>query len=89
MQGLAQLYRLTGTARYRTLGLRAAEWFAGANDAGAVMYEATSGRCLDGLTGSQVSRNCGAESAIEAGFAELERRWLTAARQGQPAAAPS
>lgn len=85
VQGLAQLYRATGTPRYRTLALRAAEWFAGANDAGAVMYDATSGRCLDGLTGTQVSRNCGAESAIEAGFAELERRWLAVSHHGHHA----
>jgi hypothetical protein len=77
VQGLAELYRTSGTPRYRTLALRAAEWFSGGNDAGAVMYDVASGRCLDGLTGSQVSRNCGAESAIEAGLAELERRRLT------------
>jgi hypothetical protein len=80
VQGLAALYRATGKARFRTLALRAAGWFAGANDAGATMYDVTSGRCLDGLTGLQVSRNCGAESAIEAGFAELERRSLMSAR---------
>ncbi|HEY7832573.1 MAG TPA: hypothetical protein VIG30_03305 [Ktedonobacterales bacterium] len=80
-QGLAELYRVTGVARYRTLALRAMEWFAGANDAGAVMYDVASGRCYDGLTDTNVSRNCGAESAIEAGFAELERRALTTPRE--------
>lgn len=80
VQGLAALYRATGEARYRTLALRATRWFAGANDAHAVMYDAVSGRCLDGLTGRSVSQNCGAESAIEAGFAELERRRLVAAK---------
>lgn len=78
VQGLAQLYRATGSGRYRTLALRASEWFAGANDASAVMYDAESGRCFDGLTGMHVSRNCGAESSIEAGLAELERRALAA-----------
>jgi hypothetical protein len=78
VQGLAELYRATGSSVYRSLALRAAEWFTGGNDAAAVMYDARSGRCLDGLTGAQVSPNCGAESAIEAGFAELERRWLVA-----------
>jgi hypothetical protein len=53
-----------------------AAWFSGANDAGAVMYDPTSGRCLDGLTGHVVNRDCGAESAIEAGMTEIERRWL-------------
>lgn len=78
VQGLAQLYRATGAARYRTLALRATEWFAGSNDAGAIMYDPESGRCFDGLTGGRASHNCGAESAIEAGFAELERRALVA-----------
>jgi hypothetical protein len=38
-----------------------------------VMYDPQTGRCLDGITNGQASRNCGAESAIEAGLAELER----------------
>lgn len=76
VQGLGELYRASGSASYRLLALRAAEWFAGANDAGAIMYDAKSGRCLDGLTGTSVSRNCGAESAIEAGLAEVERQRL-------------
>jgi hypothetical protein len=80
VQGLAALYRATGEARYRTLALRATRWFSGANDAHAVMYDAVTGRCLDGLTGQSISRNCGAESAIEAGFAEMERRRLVAAK---------
>jgi hypothetical protein len=80
VQGLSALYQATGTARYRTLALRAAEWFAGANDAGQIIYDAETGRCWDGLTARAVSRNCGAESAIEAAFAELERRWLVSAR---------
>jgi hypothetical protein len=76
VQGLAEMYRATGETRYRSLALRAAEWFYGGNDAAAIMYDAESGRCLDGLTGTHVSRNCGAESAIEASLAELERRRL-------------
>jgi hypothetical protein len=73
MQGLADLYRATGAARYRTLALRTFGWFTGDNDASTVMYDAQTGRCLDGITNDQASRNCGAESAIEAGLAELER----------------
>jgi len=76
VHGLAELYRATGAARYRTLALEACGWFSGANDAGVPMYDPTSGRCLDGITAGQASRNCGAESAIEAGLAELERRRL-------------
>jgi hypothetical protein len=40
------------------------------------MYDPATGRCLDGIVSGQASRNCGAESAIEAGMAELERRRL-------------
>jgi hypothetical protein len=75
-QGLAALYRATGQARYRALALQTCAWFDGANDAGAVMYDPVTGRCLDGLDGARVSRHCGAESAIEAGFAALVRRDL-------------
>ena len=77
--GLAELYRATGEARYRALALRACGWFTGDNDASVVMYDPTTGRCLDGITNGQASRNCGAESAIEAGLAELERRSLVRA----------
>lgn len=80
VQGLAALYRATEHQRYRTLALKALEWFDGANDAGVVMYDPLSGRCLDGVDGAEASANCGAESAIEAGFAELERRALGAGR---------
>ncbi len=76
MQGLASLYRVTGEEQYRALALQAYGWFTGQNDAGAVMYDPQTGRCLDGINDGHASRNCGAESAIEAGFAELERRWL-------------
>ncbi len=76
MQGLAALYRATDETRYRDLALRTYSWFTGNNDAGTVMYDPESGRCLDGIANGQASRNCGAESAIEAGLAELERRRL-------------
>jgi hypothetical protein len=76
MQGLAALYRATGLERYRDLALQTYSWFSGANDAGAVMYDPQTGRCLDGINDGHASSNCGAESAIEAGFAELERRRL-------------
>jgi hypothetical protein len=76
IQGLAALYHATGEARYRDLALRTYGWFTGENDAGTVMYDPQTGRCLDGITRGQASQNCGAESAIEAGLAELERRRL-------------
>ena len=76
IQGLAALYRATNEDRYCALALRVYSWFTGSNDAGTVMYDPRAGRCLDGITGGQASLNCGAESAIEAGLAELERRRL-------------
>jgi hypothetical protein len=83
--GLAELYRATGEERYRALALRACRWFAGENDAGVAMYDPATGRCLDGINEGHASRNCGAESAIEAGLAELERRSLIrASASGAP-----
>ncbi len=86
VQGLAELARATGERRYRDLALRAMGWFSGENDAGTVMYDPATGRCLDGINGGQVSRNCGAESAIEAGLAELERRRLSSDTSMRPLA---
>jgi hypothetical protein len=88
--GLAELYCATGDTAYRQDALAAAEWFYGTNDAGTIMYDPRTGRCLDGLTGQTVSRNCGAESAIEAGLAEIERRRMArqAARSGGAAGVP-
>ncbi len=79
VQGLAALYRSTQEERYAGLALRAFGWFEGQNDAHTRMYDPQTGRCLDGITGGVASRNCGAESAIEAGLAELERRGLSRA----------
>jgi hypothetical protein len=60
----------------RELALEGASWLDGHNLAGTAMYDARTGCCSDGITGGQASRNCGAESAIEAGFIELARRRL-------------
>jgi hypothetical protein len=76
VQGLKAIYETTGAKRYRTLAMDAAEWFYGRNDAGVPMYDPARGQCRDGITNGKASTNCGAESAIEAGFAELERRAL-------------
>lgn len=87
VQGLAALYDVTGDDHYRTLALDGAEWLYGRNTARAVLYDAETGSCLDGLSGpegDQPSPNRGAESAIEAGFMELVRRRLaTGAGRGQ------
>ncbi len=76
VQGLAQMYRATDAKRYRQLALNGAAWFYGRNDARTPMYDPTTGKCRDGIHDGVASINYGAESAIEAGFAELERRYL-------------
>jgi hypothetical protein len=84
-QGLGALYDVTGEERYRALALEAAAWLYGRNDAHKSLYDPVTGRCSDGLTGPAhdvPSANFGAESAIEAGFMELERRRLTGVRRG-------
>lgn len=76
VQGLAELYRATGAEKYRALALRASEWFYGRNDAATTVYDPATGLCSDGIDGQQISPNRGAESTIEAGLAEIERRAL-------------
>lgn len=76
VQGLAELYRGTGIKKYRELALQGDAWFYGRNDARTAMYDPTTGMCRDGITHGMASTNCGAESSIEAGMAELERRAL-------------
>lgn len=76
VQGLAEFYHLTGARKYADLALRGAAWFYGRNDARTRMYDSGTGRCRDGITAGVASTNCGAESSIEAGFAELTRRDL-------------
>ncbi len=78
VQGLAAMHRVGGVNRYRQLALQAGAWFYGRNDARTAMYDPTTGRCRDGISEGVASRNFGAESAIEAGLAELERRDLLA-----------
>jgi hypothetical protein len=80
VQGLAAMYRATEAKRYRQLALRGAAWFYGRNDAREPMYDPATGRCSDGITEGVASLNSGAESSIEAGFAELERRFLLSTR---------
>lgn len=76
VQGLAAMYRATGARRYRQLSLMGSAWFYGRNDARTAMYDPTTGMCRDGISRGIASENHGAESAIEAGFAELVRRDL-------------
>ncbi|GAB3573266.1 hypothetical protein GCM10027578_34060 [Spirosoma luteolum] len=71
-----EAYDQTRDARYADLAGQLARWFLGANPAGAVMYDRTTGRGYDGIgAGNQVNRNAGAESTIESlwAFQRLEK----------------
>ena len=81
--GLEELYRATRKPAYRDLALECASWLDGRNAAGEAVYDPRTGRCLDGITNRIASLNCGAESAIEAGFIELARQSLRE-RRGRP-----
>lgn len=84
--GLARLYEVTSDERYAIMAGLAASWFTGNNVAGAVMYDARTGRGYDGISGpTSVNRNSGAESTIEANYTVLEierhplaRKWMHA-----------
>jgi len=76
VQGLTVMFQATGAQKYRAMALEASNWFYGRNDAGVQMYDPTKGQCRDGISDGEASTHYGAESAIEAGFAELDRRDL-------------
>ena len=64
VRGLQALYRLTGNDCYgRQAGLFGA-WLLGDNPAGKPMYDATSGRVLDGLGPGGLSGGAGAEATV-------------------------
>lgn len=78
--GLVRLYEATGEKKYLAMGELATSWFFGNNAAGAIMYDATTGRGYDGIrSASEVNKNSGAESTIEALMAiqEIERHSST------------
>jgi hypothetical protein len=83
--GLEELYRVSGRAADRELALECTDWLAGHNAARTVLYAPQTGCCSDGLVGGRASSNCGAESAIEAGFMELARRRLQGGAHARPA----
>jgi hypothetical protein len=65
--GFLRLFDATGDRTYLRMAGLAASWFFGNNPAGAVMYDSASGRCFDGIRSpSEINRNSGAESTIEA-----------------------
>jgi hypothetical protein len=88
--GLEELYRATQDERHRALALCCAGWLYDANPTGEPLYDPETGRCCDGLSDDHrsLNANCGAESAIEAGFAELARRRLSVEHTRRSLAAP-
>ena len=85
MLGLEELYRATGHEQYRALALACDDWVQADNPVGRSLYNPRNGRCADGVSEDEISPNCGAESAIEAGFMELARRRLAKDPLRQPA----
>jgi hypothetical protein len=57
-------FQLTGERTYMEHMRRAFDWFLGANDVGAVLYDFASGGCADGLMEDGVNKNQGAESTL-------------------------
>jgi len=71
--GSLMLYELTQEERFAELAGELAAWFFGNNPANQKMYDPETGRCFDGiLSESEINRNSGAESTIEALYAILE-----------------
>ena len=62
----ARAWTVTGDVRWKERVESAARWFLGANDTGAVLYDATTGGCGDGLHLEGINQNQGAESTLAA-----------------------
>lgn len=71
-------YTLTGRQHWADGVVVAAAWFDGANDSGAVMHDAASNGCFDGLMPSGVNLNQGAESTLAYIATRQRARTLTA-----------
>ncbi|MEE8437015.1 MAG: hypothetical protein V3S22_01630, partial [Candidatus Neomarinimicrobiota bacterium] len=65
-RGIKMLADLTGKPVYEKYSEQIYSWFSGKNIARVPMYDASNGRCFDGITGpDSINRNSGAESTIE------------------------
>ncbi|MCC6727363.1 MAG: sugar phosphotransferase [Saprospiraceae bacterium] len=59
--------RITGDKAFGETAKQLAAWFSGKNPAWQAMYDPATGRCFDGISSvTELNRNAGAESTIEA-----------------------
>ena len=70
--GLDALAAATQEVRYAELAALARAWFDGRNAAAEPVYDRVRGCVFDGIDGTRVSRNSGAESNIEGGLALVD-----------------
>lgn len=70
--GLDAVAGATGAARFAELAALARAWFDGRNAAGEAVYDRARGCVFDGIDGTTVNRNSGAESNIEGGLALMD-----------------
>ena len=70
--GLDRVASATGQGRFSAGAADARAWFSGRNPAGVAVYDRDAGRVSDGLDGTVLNTNAGAESNVEAGLALLE-----------------
>jgi uncharacterized protein YyaL (SSP411 family) len=69
IRDLDGLHAATGDRRYGELAAQARLWFHGRNAAGEPMYDSGRGMVFDGIDGTSINRNSGAESNIEGALA--------------------
>jgi hypothetical protein len=66
-RGIRALAAITGKVEHIASSEALSQWFHGKNRASQAMYDAATGRCYDGISSaSEINRNSGAESTIEA-----------------------
>ncbi|MFQ5865111.1 MAG: hypothetical protein ACE5IW_07780 [bacterium] len=71
--GALRLFEITKEDRFAELAGELVTWFFGNNPAKVQMYDPKTGRCFDGiLSETEINRNSGAESTIEALYSILE-----------------
>lgn len=81
----ARAWRLTGDASWADAVLMAGAWLIGANDRNAVLYDADTGGCCDGLTPYGPNLNQGAESTLAALSTLQQVRMVSSPADPQPA----